>query len=321
MYFDVANHFNFSLVVSLTIAIGIKDVKEFSLPDSFIVPLAPAIGREISRYLWSATQEIYINSLPFNDIFVTNQPSGLLIRRVLTAQNQYISSIGHQLAAKLQFTPLEICQNLHSQFRLVNIRPGDCLEIDSWYTEAGYLYFQLTPYAVLQWLNYVQDLSIERTRDFHDSTPSPSSASLALYAHARCCSLLKLAQTEKLISFNDRWQITTPDWLICDSNHREKNSQTDRMLFFELPVEHQLIHALMDVLEGIYGDRHQNWAKLALNLAQNWLEFDRYCQVFGDTKRQNPRLAIARCGLTAISRRYLQVLLENYLGMTAPMEF
>jgi hypothetical protein len=81
-----------------------------------------------------------------------------------------------------------------------------------------------------------------------------------------------------------------------------------------------LIQVLMDVLDGIYGDRPQNWSKLSFRLAECWLEFDRDCRIFGDTKRQNPQLAIARCGLTAISRHYLQVLLEEYLGVLAPVE-
>ena len=95
---------------------------------------------------------------------------------------------------------------------------------------------------------------------------------------------------------------------------------TDQKFIFDTFIEEQLIHALMDVLDGIFGNRPQNWSKLALNLAQSWLEFDRACDIFGDLKRQNPRLAIARCGLTAICRRYLQVLLEDYLGVTAPIE-
>jgi predicted solute-binding protein len=59
---------------------------------------------------------------------------------------------------------------------------------------------------------------------------------------------------------------------------------------------------------------------MTIDLAQSWLEFYRHCQIFGDIKHQNPRQDIARCGLTAISRRYLQVLLENYLGVNAAEE-
>jgi hypothetical protein len=300
-------------------------VKTFPLSDSISLALAPSIMESISDFLRVATQKIYINLRSSDDTFVTQLPLNPPIRRVTTTKFQYVSQITHQLAAKLGLTPAEICQQLQPEIAAANVNACPHLAIWTWHNDTGDLYFQLTPSAMIIWLNYIHDRSLEGSetvkiaRQLHrDSAQSP--ASISLYAHARCCAVLRLAGTEKIISIDDRWQITTPNWLICDHDRPQNCPTTDRILVFELPIEDRLIHALMDVLDGICGNRPQNWVKLTRNLAESWLEFDRYCQIFGDTKRQNPPLAIARCGLTAISRRYLQVLLEDYLGVVAPVE-
>lgn len=279
----------------------------------------------ISDFLRVVTQEIYINLRSSDDKIVTQLPLVFPIRRVTTAKFQYVSQITHQLAAKLGSTPAEICQQLQPKIATANANTCPHLAIWTWPNDAGDLYFQLTPGAMVIWLNYIHDRSLEGgdavkiDRQVHSSC-AHSSSSIPLYAHARCCSLLRLACTEKIISIDDHWQLTTPNWLICDRDRAQNSPTTDQILVFENPTEDRLIQTLMDVLDGICGNRPQNWAKLTLKLAESWLEFDRYCQIFGDTKRQNPQLAIARCGLTAISRRYLQVLLEEYLGVIALVE-
>lgn len=166
---------------------------------------------------------------------------------------------------------------------------------------------------------------------------------LAIYAHARCCSLLKLAASEKVVRITSNWQISRPN-LSFEPADSQNRLRTESNGLFEHPAEQRLIQTLMAVLDAIYDDHQQleqaqaelteqvgvkgfnghrkspSWTKLTLDLAQSWLEFDCRCQIFGDVKHDNSQLAIVRCGLTAISRRYLQVLLENYLGVEAAVE-
>jgi hypothetical protein len=341
MYFDVTNHFNFDLILPPISVMEIEDMKIFPLSDSVLATFTPTIAGILTNYLRLTTQKIYINLGAGIDKNVTQPPLNLVIRRLPTARYQYISPIAHQLAATLGLTPLEICQNFQRQIEPLHNHGSPVIEVRCWYTDAGYIHFQLAPTMIAMWLNWIQDgsrewLTITGLRESETSNSikkdkvnsncqtysnfAQSQSSLALYTHARCCSLLRLARTEKIISCDNFWQITTPNWLICDLDRSCNCSITDQKFIFDTGVEDKLIHALMDVLDGIYGDRPQNWSKLALNLAQSWLEFNRSCQIFGDLQRQNPRLAIARCGLTAISRRYLQVLLEDYLGVTALTE-
>jgi hypothetical protein len=316
-------------------------VKIFPLSDLILLPLVPTIVPAIADYLRSITCSHDINSIPQAGVDAVSKLAQdwswqwqfqRSIRQVPTLQYQYVSTIAHQLAAKSTLTAVEICQSLYPLVLNQTFDLSCYMQWYCWYNTAGYIYFQPTPESILTWLNYIQDLPIDSLRT-EGNFAAIGSIDLAIYAHARCCSLLKLADAEKLVVITANWQISTPNWLLTvtrTQNHLTPSSNH----IFDYPVEQRLVQALMTVLDCLYGDngslrssqstsRHQkspNWTKLTINLAQSWLEFDRHCQVFGDTKRQNPDLAIARCGLTVITRRYLQVLLENYLGAQALVE-
>jgi hypothetical protein len=303
-----------------------EDVKTFPLYDLISLALHPSTMAEISDYLRIITQKIYINLATSDDKIVTRSILEIPIHRSNVVQYQYVSQIAHVLAAKIGSTPMAICQSLQLIPATANVSHHNHLELRIWCSDTGQIYFQLTPSSLLIWLDYIHKLQINVDRVAnaptmtHRNSSAQSPVSVAIYAHARCCARLRLACTEKIISIDELWQLTTPNWSICDRDRSQNCPTTDRSFIFELPAENRLIQVLMDVLDGIYSERPQNWAKLSFRLAERWLEFERDCQIFGDTKRQNPQLAIARCGLTAISRRYLQVLLEEYLGVLAPVE-
>jgi DNA-binding CsgD family transcriptional regulator len=336
-------------------------VKVFPFSDPILLPLAPTIASTIADYLQSIAQKLNLDSPQKNSArdVIELQPDldwhgqfQRSIRQIPTSQYQYVSTIAHQLAAKSARTPLEICQNLDLSIpTLAGLERSADLKLDCWYNEGSYIYFQLTPESIEIWLHYIHDLPLEQLGFRGTSIPTGSflqgsglsANDPAIYAHARCCSLLKLAAAEKLVVLTTDWQLNPSNWLL-DLESTENRLTTDANHIFEHPAEHQLIQTLMAVLDAIYGARRQldspqtesseqigaggfnghrkspSWTKLTIDLAQSWLEFDRRCQIFGDVKQKNPRLAIARCGLTAISRRYLQVLLENYLGVEAALE-
>jgi hypothetical protein len=332
-------------------------VKTFPLSDLILLPLAPTIAGTIADYLQLMAQELYVN-VPNNcDNFITEFSQDLSrgedsdqnrtmkvcfaasIRLVPTSQYQYVSAIAHRLAARSGLTPVEICQQFQQLISLPEIDLGNRLEVSCWYNDAGYIYFKITPESIATWLNYIHDLPLDI--QLIKENRSRSSVNIALYAHARSCSLLQLARTEKIVAITDNWQIATPDWLLNECSCDENHLPAVLTIAFEERAEDRLIHAFMEVLDGIYSYSSQlgsvqqlgmnqakvvtptstirqnspNWTKLTIDLAESWLEFHRHCRIFGDVQRQNPRLAIARCGLTAISRRYLQILLENYLGI------
>jgi hypothetical protein len=357
-------------------------VKIFPLLDSILLSLSPTIAGAITDYLYSTAESLYGHSSRNCDNVDTELPHDLVwhwycqrsIRQVSTLQYQYVSTIAHRLAATSLLTPLEICQKLQRSILAPTVNPGDLLELCCWCNDAGYIYFELTPQAIAIWLEYIHEVrgspafarqglsddlpidSLALAKPLPQQKPLPwrielptkqaVTVDIALYAHARCRSLLKLAQTENLIEITDNWQLNMQRWSIAHSG--ENQSPAVLTSIFEHPAEHRLIQVLMAVLDGIHSqsrqidftqqlksshpdaDRHSidlpsdrsiekvkspNWAKLTIDLAQSWLDFYRYCRIFGDIKSQNPHLAVARCGLTAIAHRYLQVLLENYLGV------
>jgi hypothetical protein len=336
----------------LLFKIGGIYVKTFPLSDPILLPLAPSIARTIADYLQSIAQKSQIDSRQQNWVreVIELQPDlcgheqfQRSIRQIPTSQYQYVSTIAHQLAAKSPLTPLEICQNFDLSIPALAVAEGFVqLELDCWYNEASYIYFQLTPKSIGIWLNYIHDLSISQVGFTATSTPTES-IDLAIYAHARCCSLLKLAANEKVVKITTNWQISRSSPLF-EPTHSRNRLTTESNYIFEHPAEQRLIQTLMAVLDAIYDDNQQlehsqtelteqvgakgfnghrkspSWTRLTLDLAQSWLEFDRRCQIFGDITQQNPQLAIARCGLTAISRSYLQVLLESYLNVEAAVE-
>jgi hypothetical protein len=318
------------------------NVKIFPCSDPILLPMAPTIAGAIADYLQLMVPQVYVSSPHNCDNLATESASDgswhwqckSSIRLVTTSPYQYVSTIAHRLAAKSLFNPLEICQNLAASGFT---DPSSALEFDCWYNEAGYIYLRVTVASIARWLNYIHDLPL----NLQLNPECRSSANLAIYAHARCCSFLKLAAAEKLVMITDDWQIVASGCEFNRSGQRDR-THTENPLGavatspFEHPAEQRLIQVLMRVLDSIYEhwvgsvgivsqqqigqQRSLNWDKLTLDLAQSWLEFYRHCQIFGDVKNQNPRLAITRCKLTAIARRYLQVLLENYLGVSAALE-
>ncbi|WP_310489270.1 DALR anticodon-binding domain-containing protein [Chamaesiphon sp. VAR_69_metabat_338] len=315
-------------------------MKIFRWSDPILLPLAPTIAGTIAAYLRLISERVYSHLSCNYDNLAPELPTDeswfwqcqQSIKSVTTTQYQYVSTFAHRLAAKSALTPLEICQIC--QICQPPILPDAVdlatgLELSCWYNEAGYLYFQLTPASIERWLDYLDrlpplDLAVVPT---HWHTTGTSGSALAIYAHARCCSLLKLADREQSISLTTDWRIEHPDRLL---NCREDRQLAGSIGIFDRPVERQLIQTLMAIMDAIYihqppsllastvsmGSHRSprstpNWSKLTIDLAQSWLDFYRDCRIFGEIKQQNPHLAIARCGLTAIVRRYLQILLES----------
>lgn len=310
-------------------------MKIFPLSDPILLPLAPTIVGKIADYLQVMTQQVYGRPLHNCDKLATDTTQDRTwhgqcqqsIKLATTSPYQYVSTIAQRLAAKSVFTPLEICQQL-KPLTLVANAADDRLDLSCWYNAAGYIYFQPTAESIARWLNYIHDLPLnvcmraDRTAEI----------GIAIYAHARCCSTLELAAIENLAIVTETWQIIAPGWSLDLACRSVPNCQTNSLAavsigIFEHPSQDRLIHVLMKVLDAIYGQFSSvealptpNWTKLTIELAESWLEFYRHCRIFGDLKTQNPRLAIARCGLTAIARRYLQLLMENYLGIKATID-
>ncbi|MEH2114962.1 DALR anticodon-binding domain-containing protein [Nostoc sp.] len=143
------------------------------------------------------------------------------------------------------------------------------------------------------------------------------------YAHARCCSLVLLAHREGLIKLRepilntspDFWDVISPNpipWLNCDGTLRLNH-----------PDERRLIDELIQVVDNIECPDvggSVKWEKVALNLSQAFEKFWSNCRIWGEVKITSPELAQARLGLLMATQSVLRYVLEENLGVFAPLE-
>ncbi|WP_306423288.1 DALR anticodon-binding domain-containing protein [Nostoc favosum] len=143
------------------------------------------------------------------------------------------------------------------------------------------------------------------------------------YAHARCCSLVLLAHREGLIKLREPvpntspafWSVISPNplpWLNCDGTLRLNH-----------PDERRLIGELIQVVDNIECADVKGsvkWKKVALSLSQAFEKFWSNCRIWGEVKTTSPELAQARLGLLMATGSVLRFVLEENLGVFAPLE-
>ncbi|MEA5549649.1 DALR anticodon-binding domain-containing protein [Anabaena cylindrica UHCC 0172] len=139
------------------------------------------------------------------------------------------------------------------------------------------------------------------------------------YAHARCCSLLRLADREGLIQLvdhgvDDRCFMSAQSISWLNSEQKLRLNQAD-----EVHLIHQLVKIVDDLVFPDF-DNSVNWEKSALKLSQAWESFWSNCRIWGDVKNNSRELAQARLGLLIATQLVLRSVLETKLGVFAPLE-
>lgn len=153
--------------------------------------------------------------------------------------------------------------------------------------------------------------------------PMPNSLFAVQYAHARCYSLVLLAHREGLIKLREPvansspafWSVIAPNpipWLTSDGALR-LNHPDERRLIAELVQ-------MVDNIECPDVSGSVKWEKVALNLSQAFEKFWSNCRIWGEVKITSPELAQARLGLLMATQSVLRYVLEENLGVFAPLE-
>ena len=176
------------------------------------------------------------------------------------------------------------------------------------------LIFTLPFDALTQWLRHLS-FALAMSQVVQPATPKPESPDLFIcqYSHARCCSILRLAGWEGLIPSSDSLDINRQvepvnHLLSLGFNHFETFLLLDSH-------EKSLALEMLSVVDSLGSQQVTQWQIIALNLCQAFLAFERYCRIFGQVKRENPKLAQSRLWLMALFQRLLQKLLQEKLGI------
>jgi len=117
------------------------------------------------------------------------------------------------------------------------------------------------------------------------------------YAHARACSLLRLAEQEKILPLSPSTEFAT---------------------IFELssPMR-SLLEQILRVIDQVEGKTPENWLRVSKNLSQSLLFFERHHRLFNPKNQSQNQLAWL---LVINTRAILEILLLTKLQIPAPDE-
>ncbi|MEB3181667.1 MAG: DALR anticodon-binding domain-containing protein, partial [Nostocaceae cyanobacterium] len=156
----------------------------------------------------------------------------------------------------------------------------------------------------------------------HAQSPMPHAPFPIQYAHARCCSLLRLAHREGLITLEPEPDNNLfPERIIAPNPLPWLDS--DGQLCLVHPAENRLIDKLVQVIDDLYcGSPQQrvNWEKTALDLSAAFGNFWADCRIWGELKGNCKNLAQARLGLIMVTQSVFRLLLQDCLGVEAALE-
>ncbi|MGL5803829.1 MAG: DALR anticodon-binding domain-containing protein [Xenococcaceae cyanobacterium] len=228
----------------------------------------------------------------------------------------YRCAIAYQLAPILSLSPLEVARQI---IEFATTIESDFSEKDRQIlaieiSPSGWIDFCLDELFLANWLQKFEQVQGTAFTPY-SLVPIPFPIQ---YAHARCCSLLKLGERVKLIELKDRefrqavWQIQHPlslPWLNEKGNFQLLDA-----------AEICLIENLLAAVDAISNRQENEMLKFTLLLGEAFLNFWDSCRIFGDAIANMPQLATARLGLIAATQLVLKVLIENSSDTCALVE-
>ena len=244
----------------------------------------------------------------------------------------YRSAIALKLASLWQQSPLDIANQLMTSFATISqYTTGQiCLEFSVEVVFPGWINFRLSDQGLAAWLQHLVHTKLrlivvhgEGREDGEVNSPSsplsPSSLFPVQYAHARCCSLLRLAHRQGLIKLKDLDFITL-DWQLLEPNPIPWLNDDQAALRLVDPAEKRLIAQILDSRDALSDPGQLSQRKLASALSNEFERFYSNCRIWGEVKIETPKLAQARLGLVAVTQALLRSLLQDHLGVPAPAE-
>ena len=245
----------------------------------------------------------------------------------------YKSAIAFKLSAILHLPALDIATHIAACLPTSNHYSAEqlVLEFTIEVVAPGWIYFHLTHQGIAAWLQHLTQtpptlenlqlfkITVPRAEHLGDDTPNLFPVQ---YAHARCCSLLRLGHWQGTICLGTHpnpqvFQLIEPNpipWLNAEGQ-----------LYLVHPNERHLICQLLGLLD-VLGDSSQpsisarTLLKLAGSLSDAMTSFYALCRIWGEVETQTPNLSQARLSLVGVTRSLLRLMLQDVLKATAPVE-
>ena len=250
---------------------------------------------------------------------------------------QYISAIALKLAHLWQQPAIEVATQLAAKCKKENENIG-FLSKEDFTIEvlpSAMILFELTDVSVAAWLQYLTDTpqTLEKGESQIKSASVESDRIFPVqYSHARCCSLLRLADRDRIIELVERdRQTSPPHWQIINPNPIPWLDANNYLRLVH-PAELNLISQLfttVDTLASLFNrgfekqlitNKSTDSIKLAHTLSDAFQTFYSQCRIWGEVKAETPKLAQARLGLILATQTLLQFILQELLGVIAPLE-
>lgn len=245
----------------------------------------------------------------------------------------YSSAIAHQLAASVhQPAPMLAvqiaaawtgCLDHPAYWQALPIPAAVLPDLSIRATSAGLVQITLEDRAIAGWLEQlIQPTAVTGEKLSGTTLPSigsPPQAFVGQHAHARCCSLLRLADREGLITLNlldlhpNDWQFVNPNpipWLTSAGQLRVQDA-VDRRLICQL-------FAIWDELARSSPLSTQVILRRVKDVAQAFQIFHRAHPIFGRTVPVE--VTQTQLALMLATQRILFQLLEDELQVCAPVE-
>ena len=227
----------------------------------------------------------------------------------------YISGLALQLAKSDHDKTMDIANGIVSHLSAM----GDgVFQVEV--VPPGWIHLELTHAFLAAWLQnlVVKSVGEDGEREKAKITMlNPSSLFMIQYAHARCCSLVRLAHHEGLIKLKEVHQ---PDLTSLVSVEKIPWLNDEQKLRFTHPAEGRLITELVEAVDNLECSGTVNWEKVALDLSRAFEAFWCRCRILGEVKITSLELAQARVGLIMATQSVLRCLLVDKLGVFAPLE-
>ncbi|MEL4895507.1 DALR anticodon-binding domain-containing protein [Crocosphaera sp. Alani8] len=211
-------------------------------------------------------------------------------------------SITYRCAIAFQLSPhftLSFAETIFNTIKQPLKTPSDlCLDFTLKLLDPGWLDFTLCDRSLFIWLQSWETFPYPQQK-YPSKSKNHDNLWIIQYSYARCCALLRLGEQERLIQLKNE-QFKPYLWPLLTYQSISWSNLTLN------EFERSLISQLLTTVDRLINQSNVNEIKLALALSESFLNFERYCRIFGEISQQKPQLSQARLGLVAITQTLLQ---------------